>query len=259
VWSFVAAAITFAPSFAVAQEELESASSPSQVAEHPSGEDVPQNLPPSPQPAPVRRPKLAITAEQFDAFVALLGEPEDSVMRRLRHDPGLVPLAAAAADARRGRQRTGRNLMITGFTTAGLGATVALLGVLMATPGYPGESPRPGEKSTQSHLTTDFVGLVLVGLGSVTAIYGIGKVATLTDLETEAVNRYQGSPSASPLVFPSGSSRALSGGAGGKFQVFPCAPSPSDSIGRAAVLPSRHGPRSQEDVGRRRFDRCGWS
>jgi hypothetical protein len=143
-------------------------------------------------------------------------QTEESVVRRLWHDPGLVPLVAAAADARRARQRTGRNLMILGFCTVGLGGTVGLLGELASEPGYLGESPRPNEKSTKSHSTTDVIGLVLVGLGLVAATYGIIRLTAQTDIETEAVDRYQGSPSASPLVFPPGISQALSGGAGGK-------------------------------------------
>jgi len=209
VCSLVTATITFAPSFAVAQEELESASSSSQVAELPSVEYVPRTLPPLPLPAPVPRPKLAITASQVETFADLLGETEESLVRRLRHDPGLVPLVAAAADARSARQRTGRNLMIIGFSTVGLGGTIGLLGELASEPGYLGESPRPNEKSAQSHSTTDAIGLVLVGLGLVAATYGIMKVAGQTDVETEAVDRYQGSPSASSLVFPPGISRDL--------------------------------------------------
>jgi hypothetical protein len=173
-------------------------------------EDAPQIHSPPPLPVPVRRPKLAITGEQVETFANLMGETEESVARRLRRDPGLVPFVAAAADARRARQRTGRNLMILGFSTVGLGGTVGLLGNILSGPGYPGESPRPNEKSTQSHFTTDVIGVFLVGLGLITATYGIVKVAAQTDLETEAVGRYQGSPSAGPPIFSPGISRALS-------------------------------------------------
>jgi hypothetical protein len=64
--------------------------------------------------------------------------------------------------------------------------------------------------------TVEAVCLISAGLGLVIAAYGIIRVAAQTDLETEAVGRYQGPPSASPLVSPPGISRALSGGAGGK-------------------------------------------
>ena len=147
---------------------------------------------------PTRRRDLAITAEQFDTFVDLVGASEDSVMWRLQHDPGLVSIAVAAADARRARKKSGRNAMILGFSTVGLGATVGILGVLASGPGYPGESPQPNEQSAKGNSTMDVIGLVLVGLGLFTATYGIMTVSARTDIETEAVSRYEGSPSASP-------------------------------------------------------------
>jgi hypothetical protein len=106
--------------------------------------------------------------------------------------------------------------MILGFTVAGLGATVGVLGVLMSGPGYPGESPRPNEQSTRGHSTTDVIGLVLVGLGLATATYGFIKVAAQTDIETEAVNRYYGSETGPPPASPAGNSLSLSVGSVGK-------------------------------------------
>jgi hypothetical protein len=159
---------------------------------------------------------LAIAASQVEIFADLLGEPEESVVRSLRRDPSLVPIVAAAADTRRARQRSGRNAMILGFTAVGLGVTVGVLGVLVSGPGYPGESPQPNEPSTRGHFTTDVIGLVLVGLGLVTATYGIIKVAAQTDIETEAVDRYHGSVTGLTPAFPAGNSRPLSVGSAGK-------------------------------------------
>ena len=148
----------------------------------------------------------AITAAQIDTFADLLAESRDSVGLRLHHDPELVPVAVAAANARQERQRSGRNWMIAGFTLVGLGATVW---VLMTVPIAP-----PAE--VEHNATADAVFAVSAVLGLAAATYGIIKVAVRTDAETEAVRRYRRSeverpPAYSPEHFH-GSLRGTAGG-----------------------------------------------
>ena len=59
-------------------------------------------------------------------------------------------------------------------------------------------------------------GLVTAGLGLALAIPGIVRMARQTEVETQAVERYQRSQSSPPPIFPTGNARPLSGGSGGK-------------------------------------------
>jgi hypothetical protein len=219
--SLIACTTLALPATARAQGELPPPSLSTQESTTPRTGQETGNLPP---PKLRRRQDLAITVDQLDTFADLLGESEERVEWRLRHDLEIVPIAAAAADTRRARQRLGRNAMILGFATVGLGGTVGVLGVLASGPGFPGESPRSNEQTTKSHFTTDVIGLVLVGLGLVTATYGIIRVAAQTDIETEAVDRYKHSERPPPLVSSTGISRTLSVSSGGKELGFSIGP-----------------------------------
>ena len=76
----------------------------------------------------------------------------------------------------------GKFRMILGSTTVGLGVTVGVLGLLLSGPALSCESSPCHEQRAKGNPTTDVIGLVLVGLGLVTAAYGIIKVAAPTDI-----------------------------------------------------------------------------
>jgi hypothetical protein len=169
-------------------------------------------------PPGVPNPLLAptISRPELRAFANLLDQSTKHVEWRLRNDPGLIPVAAAAGKARLARESSGKGMTTLGFIMAGLGATLDF-GALVTTfpsPGCEGSCPdRPMSADAKAVAIT---GLIMAGLGQALAILGIIRMNSLTDTEVEAVDQYNRSPSPPPLVFPPGISRTLSGGSGGK-------------------------------------------
>lgn len=136
---------------------------------------------------------MALTPVQFDAFVELIGEERPEVWRRLSLDPGLVPLAAAAADARLERRRSGKFRTILGFSILGGGVTLGYLLLLSsidhsADCSY-GESC--GNDLGGSFITAMFIVLASTGVGLGIGIPGIISMARQSEVETAAVDRYQ--------------------------------------------------------------------
>lgn len=79
---------------------------------------------PSLSRADVASSRPALEPAQLDAFAALVGEPTNRVAQRLSNDPGVVPLAATAAEVRLRRKHTGKVLAIAGFTVFGVGTAI---------------------------------------------------------------------------------------------------------------------------------------
>jgi hypothetical protein len=113
------------------------------------------------------------------------------VWQRLLADPGLVPFAAAAADARMDRRSTGKTMTIAGFTILGVGAGVGYVVFLAGLTsgmdcGYY-ESCEPDKSMLLGGL-----GLmaVSIGTGLGLGIPGIIRMARQSEAETEAARRY---------------------------------------------------------------------
>jgi hypothetical protein len=154
-----------------------------------------------------------ITAAQVEAFAELLGEPEGKVEQRLLWDPGLASLAVAAVEARAARKKTGKTMMICGFTLLGAGATVGVL-VALSGPMICFDEACQRRRDESDHASETII-LASVGLGLLLAVPGIIKMAAKSDSEAHAVNRYQDSEPIRPPILPPGNSRALSAGSAG--------------------------------------------
>jgi hypothetical protein len=171
------------------------------------------------QPAPfVAPPASSLTRLQVDAFAELLGEPKEVVWQRLLADPGLVPFAAAAADTRMERKSSGKTMTIVGFTILGVGLVAGYLIILSGI----SDSMNCGfdtscNPNNDGRITTGFViGLVSTGVGLAIGVPGIVRMAKQTEVETEAVDRYQYTGAGRQPVFPPGYSSALPGSASRK-------------------------------------------
>ena len=150
-------------------------------------------VPPPPLREPVHVPP--ITRQQLDVYAELFGEPSDLVWRHLVLDPGLLPLASAALDARLDREGSGKALTGLGFTILGAGATV---GFLMMVGAGLGRSlawncdSTCTEKYDNQENTGVTVGLAAIGIGLALAIPGIVKLSRRSDAEKLALKRYRG-------------------------------------------------------------------
>lgn len=126
---------------------------------------------------------------QLDAFAALVGESTSTVAQRLSADPGLVPLAAKAANARIQRKHTGKVLTIAGFTIFGLGTAIGFEIMVSSLRSY--NCPSNGCPTTGNHgLPGLIVMLVSDTVGLAMAVPGIVKLASQSEVETEASARY---------------------------------------------------------------------
>ena len=139
----------------------------------------------------------SLTPTQLEAFVQLIGEPTPVVWQHLVADPGLVPLAAAAADTRMERKSSGKTMTIAGFTILGVGAITGYVLVLLAlrddlnSCAYGSESCGNGNSSDGQIKLGVALALVSTGVGLALGIPGIIRMAKQTDVETAAVDRYQ--------------------------------------------------------------------
>jgi hypothetical protein len=174
----------------------------------PSSTDFPPALVAAPAPAP------SITPSQVDAFAELSGEPRERVEQRLLWDPGLVPLVAAAVDARLARKSQGKVMTIGGFTLLGVGVLAGFL-VALSGPLICWDAECQREADSRSH-SGEAVALASVGVGLALGIPGIVMLARQSEAEDKAVDRYQLFGAGPPTAFPSGNFRALSTGSAAK-------------------------------------------
>jgi hypothetical protein len=138
---------------------------------------------------------LGLASHQIEAFASLVDEPVGAVAERLRREPSLIPIATEAADARLGRKKTGKWLMVGGFSLYGLGGGIAVYGILH----YLGGSHSwcaDGGSCTQTSMSTQdralaIGGLVAAGVGLLLAIPGIVVSARQSDVEAAALSRYE--------------------------------------------------------------------
>lgn len=153
----------------------------------------------------------AMTAAQLTAFAELLGETKPVVWQHLLADPGLAPLAAAAADVRIERKSSGKTMTIVGFTILGVGAGVGyaiMVSGIMSGADCNAYDSQCGP-NTDRMLGGLAVGILSVGVGLAIGIPGIIRMARQTELETQASERYQAWGSGQPLVYPGAYSQAL--------------------------------------------------
>jgi hypothetical protein len=147
---------------------------------------------PSPARAQGAEPTRQLTAEQLDSFVELTGDPKPLVWQRLLADPGLVPYAAAAANARLARRASGKTMTIAGFTILGVGAALGYGMVLWGlTSGID-----CGAYSDCSPDETLILGGFALMVGSIATGCGIGvpgiiRMVRASEAENEASARYQ--------------------------------------------------------------------
>jgi len=147
-----------------------------------------------------------------DTFAELLGEPRERVEQRLLWDPGLVPLVAAAVDARVARKNQGKLMTIGGFTILGVGVVAGFLEALSGLCIY-GDCQSEADAKSRAG---EAIALASVGIGLALGIPGIVMLARQSEAEDKAVDRYQLFGAGPPPAFPLGNSRALSTGSAGK-------------------------------------------
>jgi hypothetical protein len=131
------------------------------------------------------RSSVNLTPAQLDGFAELTGDGKRAVAYRLSTNPRLVPLAAAAADARASRRSTGKIMTIVGFTILGVG-DIAGTYIIMSTPGYPNVK---SEDRGRVYLGLG-VGVLSLGVGLALAIPGLIKMASPSEVEERALDAY---------------------------------------------------------------------
>jgi hypothetical protein len=167
-------------------------------------------------PAPDR---YSITPEQTADFAYQLGEPVETVAWRLAEDPRLVPLAAAAVGARTARKKTGRNMVIAGFTFLGAGLTA---GFMVSMQGLCfGNSADCQAKSAEADRNGEIVMIAGAVVGALLAVPGFVKMAGQSELEDKAVDYYWSRQIQRPVVFaPEARPSWSSGSAGRSLPLF---------------------------------------
>ncbi len=144
-------------------------------------------------PSPVHQ----LTAEQLDSFVELTGDPKPLVWQRLLADPGLVPYAAAAANARLERRASGKTMTIAGFTILGVGVGVGyglvLWGLMSGVDSCGNGTYSDSDCSPNGALMLGGFALMVASIatGCAIGIPGIIRMVHASDAENEASARYQ--------------------------------------------------------------------
>jgi hypothetical protein len=159
----------------------------------------------------------SLTPAQLEWFVQLIGEPLPVVWQHLVADPGLVPLAAAAANTRMERKGSGKTMTIAGFTILGVGVIAGYAIVLSALSDHLNNCAYDASScgnSSDGQIKLGFA-LILVstGVGLALGIPGIVRMAKQTEVETAAVDRYQFPGWGRPPVYPPWQSSAVPVGA----------------------------------------------
>jgi hypothetical protein len=132
---------------------------------------------------------VTIAPAQLESFVAVVGDAEADVAQTLFNHPDLIPVAAAAADARAGRKHTGAVLTVAGFSVLGVGLVGALATTLSAPIMCFDEQCRQRQEGASTAGEAIAIGAAAIGL--VLAIPGFVKMIAQTDTENEALRRYR--------------------------------------------------------------------
>ena len=144
-------------------------------------------LPPEPpRPSPVR----ALTLEQVESFGAVVSETEAEVAQTLLGHPELIPVAAAAADARDQRKHTGKVLTAMGFGTLGVGLVAAVLTAHSA-PLICFDDEACRQQQQNASLSAQILAITGASIGLALAVPGFVKMAKDSDIELDAVRRYR--------------------------------------------------------------------
>jgi MFS family permease len=196
-------------------EPTEEAAKPPEAQSYALPKDAPNTFPDEP-------PRVPLTLEQLNAFADLVGDSRDIVSVRLLSDPGMLPLATAATEARIQRQRRGRKMAILGFTGFGVGAAAGLLGGIVL-------SNFDSSKRTQDDecgCGGDFEGLlglelivigVVLGVGGlVVGVIGTNKLTEPSEAESKVLERYDPLKARRPPAMPPSYSFARPTGSAGK-------------------------------------------
>ncbi|HEX7508458.1 MAG TPA: hypothetical protein VF550_16905 [Polyangia bacterium] len=168
-------------------EPTEDAATPPEAQSHALPRDAPNT-------SPDNQARVPLTLEQLNAFADLVGDSSDIVSVRLLSDPGMLPLATAATEARTQRQRRGRKMAILGFTGFGVGTAAAILGGIVL-------SNFDSSKCTQDDESgCNFDGLlglelivfgVALGVGGlVVGVVGTNKLTEPSEAENKVLERY---------------------------------------------------------------------
>jgi hypothetical protein len=150
-------------------------------------------------------PTLPMTDAQLADFASVVEEPIEVVAQRLRLDPGMLPLALYASDARSRRLQRGRAMGIVGLSTFAVGVALGILGLVYWDNYHPSctvEKDGGGCSDVNPALGVIMIGILATGGGAAVGLVGLHKLNTLSDAEEAALRRYYPPGSARPQVAP---------------------------------------------------------
>lgn len=176
-----------------AQAESELFAQPSQNTVIPPTERSRAIQTESPAPWPDQAPVTRFTRWQLDAFATLVGESTEVVLRRMAADPGMIPLAVEAADARMKRRGRGHMMAVLGFSGFGVGTAAAIFGAILLSR-IDSSRCNQGDVGCLDQLV-DIELIVAGGLavagGFVLGFCGVDKLNSQSEAETKALDRYK--------------------------------------------------------------------
>jgi hypothetical protein len=180
-------------------ESTEEAATPTEVQSHARLKDPPNTSLDEP-------PRVPLTREQLNAFADVVGDSIDIVSLRLLSDPGMLPLAAAATEARMQRQRRGRRMAILGFTGFGVGAAAGILGGIVLS-NYDSSKCTQDDESGCNFggvigLELIVIGVVLGVGGLIVGVIGTNKLTEPSEAESKVLERYDPLKASRPPATP---------------------------------------------------------
>jgi hypothetical protein len=156
-------------------------------------------------PSTASVPWTPLTSSQLAALSTLVNEPVPTVVERLLADPGMIPMALEADEARARRQRQGRMLATLGGGTFAAGVALAIWAGISWSDYHPTCTvAEDGGGCSEINLAPAVLLIGLVGAGGGVVVGGIGiyKLGTLSVAEDALLRRYR--PAVWPGTAPSG-------------------------------------------------------
>lgn len=166
----------------------------------------------SPAPWPDQAPVARLTRWQLDAFATLVGESTEVVLRRMAADPGMIPLAVEAADARMKRRGRGHMMAVLGFSGFGVGTAAAIFGAVLLSRSDSSRCSQGDVGCLDQLVDTELIvaGALAVAGGFVLGFCGVDKLNSQSEAETKALDRYKPVGTDRPQTVPP-SDRSFSG------------------------------------------------